>query len=95
MSRSQAPPSDRFCEWRSFEPKLACVPEHHGAVLVGVLIERDAGRRPRKLGLAVAERQQPQILAVELQEIERVQHRVGGVLPALQRIEHGDPVGGR
>jgi hypothetical protein len=30
-----------------------------------------------QLRLAVAERQRPQILAVELQKVERIQHRVG------------------
>jgi hypothetical protein len=48
-------------------------------------------QQPRQLRLAVAEPQRPQILAVELQQVERVQHRVRGLVPAVQRIEHGDP----
>jgi glutaminyl-peptide cyclotransferase len=32
----------------ALEPELAGVPEHHGALLVGVLVEHNAGRRPRQ-----------------------------------------------
>jgi RNA polymerase sigma-70 factor (ECF subfamily) len=39
-----------------------------------------------------AERQWPQVLAVELQKVERV-HRVRGSVPAMQRNEHGHSVG--
>jgi hypothetical protein len=58
-------------------------------VLVGVLIEHDAGG-PRQLRLAFAEWQRSQILAVDLQEVERVQHRVRGLVPAVECIEHGE-----
>ena len=47
----------------AFEPELAGVPEHRGAVLVGMLVEHDTRRLPRQqpcqLRLAVTERQRP------------------------------------
>jgi hypothetical protein len=64
-----------------------------------MLVEQDAGRRPRQqprqFRLALAEWQRPQILAVELQKIECVQHRIRGFVPAMQRIECGYAVGPR
>jgi hypothetical protein len=46
------------------------VPEHCGAILIGVLVKHDAGGRtgqqPRELGLALDKGQRPLILAVEL-----------------------------
>jgi hypothetical protein len=36
--------------------------------------------------------QWPEILAVEFHQIERVLHRVRGLVPAVQRVEHGDPI---
>jgi hypothetical protein len=51
------------------------VPEHGGTVLIGVLVEHDAGGRagqqPGQFRLAVAERQVSKILAIELQQVER------------------------
>jgi hypothetical protein len=49
-------------------------------------------QQPRHLRLAVAEWQRPQILAVELQEVERVQHRARGLVAAVERIEYGNTV---
>ena len=59
-----------------------------------MLVEHDARRSPRQqLRLAVAQGPWPQILAVELQKVERIQHRIRGLEPAVERIEHGDAVG--
>ena len=83
----------------ALQTEFAGVPEHGGAVLGGVLVERNAGgsarQLPRQLRLAVAQRQSPEILAVEFQQVERVQNRIGGRAPAVQRIEHGDAIGTR
>jgi len=50
------------------------VPEHCGAILIGVLVKHDAGGRtgqqPRELGLALDKGQRPLILAVELKQVE-------------------------
>jgi hypothetical protein len=65
----------------TLDPEPAGVLEHGGTVLIGVLIEHDAGGRadqqPRQLRLALAERQRPKILAVELQPVERMEDRGG------------------
>ena len=53
------------------------MPEHHGAVLVGVLVDGDtdlhAGQQPRQAILALAERQRPVVDPVELQQVESLQ----------------------
>jgi hypothetical protein len=62
-----------------------------------MLIEHDPQRlpcqQPRQLRHAFRQRQRAEILAVELQKVERIQHRIRGVVPAVERIEHGDAVG--
>jgi DNA methylase len=72
-------------------------PAHRGALFVGVLIEYDTARRsrqqPRQLRLAFAKRQWTLILAVELQQVERVQPRIRDLVPTVGRVEHGDSVG--
>ena len=52
------------------------MPEHCGAILIGVLVKHDAGGRtgqqPRELGLALDKGQRPLILAVELKQVEGI-----------------------
>jgi hypothetical protein len=42
---------------------------------------------------ASRERHRPEVLPVELRQVERVQHHIRGYMPALELIEHGDAVG--
>jgi hypothetical protein len=42
--------------------------------------------------LALGQRQRAEILAVELQQVECVQHRVRCLMAAVERIEHRDAV---
>jgi hypothetical protein len=71
--------------------------EHGRAILISVLVEHDAGGRAgqqlRQLRLALAQRQRSKILAVELQQVERMEDRVGRRTPAVKRFEDGDAVG--
>ena len=52
------------------------MPEYHGAIVVSMLVEHEAHgsarQQLRQLCLALVQGQRPQILAVELQKIERV-----------------------
>jgi Phage integrase family len=84
----------------SLEPEPAGVLEDDHAILVGVLVEDDARSRacqqPCQLRLALAERQGSKILAVELQQIERMQDRLAAVGivegPLFVSIGKGDRV---
>jgi hypothetical protein len=71
--------------------------EHGDTILVGMLVEHDPGGRARQqlrqLRLALAERQRPKILAVELQQVEGMEDCVGRRAPAVERFKDGDAVG--
>jgi hypothetical protein len=66
------------------------------SLLVGVVVEDDAGRlarqQPRQLRIAGTEGQGPQVLAIEFQEIKRVQDGLCGLAAAVQSIEDGEAV---
>jgi hypothetical protein len=67
------------------------VPEHHGAVLVGVLILNTmpmGARASFALRSFSASGQRSLPLRVE-----RAQHRVRGFAPPVERIEHGNAIG--
>jgi hypothetical protein len=49
-------------------------------------------QQPRQALLAVAERQAAKVLAIKLQEVERVQHRVADGAMAMEGVEDRDPV---
>jgi len=57
------------------------MPEDGGAVIIGVVAQHDAepatAQKPRQPLLAVAQRHAAEVLAVELQEVEGVQHGLG------------------
>jgi hypothetical protein len=67
------------------------VQEDHGAVFVGVLIDGDLrlrpGQQPRQARLALAQRQRPQILALRLQQVERLQDGRAHRAMAMQGVE--------
>jgi hypothetical protein len=46
------------------------VPEHHGAILVGVLVERDAGRHPRRSSASGCGRQHAGRIGALLRRVE-------------------------
>jgi hypothetical protein len=76
---------------------IAGVAEHGRTIIVGVLVERDpdrhTGKQPRQAILALAERQGPEVFAIELQQIERIEDRVRGLAPAVECIEDGNAIG--
>jgi hypothetical protein len=65
----------------AFEAHLAGMQEHHGAVLVGVLVDGDpnlhAGQQPRQAILALAERQRTVVDPIELQQVEGTRDSTG------------------
>jgi hypothetical protein len=65
-------------------------------VLVGTIVEHDpaaaAGRELGQPGLSIHQREWSQILAVELEQVEGVERRVGDLLPPVQAIKDCDAV---
>jgi len=53
---------------------------------------RGARQEAFQLRLAFAQGQRSKILAVELQEIKRVQHGIRGSAPRVERVEDGDAI---
>jgi len=76
--------------------KPASVLEHGRAILGDVFVEQDArlriAQQSRQRGLAVEKRAIAQILAVVLDQVERVEDRCTCGSPAAQRIELGQTV---
>jgi hypothetical protein len=61
-----------------------------------VLIQGDpglhAGQQPRQPGLALGERQGPEVRAIDPQQIERIEDRVASRVPPVERFEHCDAI---
>jgi hypothetical protein len=73
-------------------------PRHNpcAAVLVCVLVEHGSGRvarqQLRQLRLALPKRQRTQSGTVRCQQIESVQDRIAGLVPAVESIEDSDAI---
>jgi hypothetical protein len=80
----------------AFEPHPAGVPEDRGAFVVGMAIQHDPDATPtdelREPSLAIDEGQRSQVLAVEFEEVEGVQHRLADGAPAVQGVEDRDAI---
>jgi hypothetical protein len=80
----------------ALQAHYAGMPEDGGAVLVRVVAQHDAepapAQQPRQPLLAVVQGQAAEVLAVELKEVESVQHGLGNGATAVQSIEDGDRV---
>jgi len=74
----------------------ARVPEDRSGVIVGVVAEDDAepapAQQPRQALLASAKRQGAEVLAVELEQVERVQHRIADDAAPVERVEDRDAI---
>src|SRR3954469_9465943 len=79
-----------------FEAKLAGVREHRGPIALDVLIEPQSGARlgqeRRQRGLADDERLTPQILAVEIEQIEGIKKGHSVMLATAEHLEAGEAV---
>jgi hypothetical protein len=79
------------------------VPEHGGAVIVGVRVELNPGRHasqePRQAHFALAQGQRSQILAIEFQKVERLSplnsHGFYSIHPTERNAAKGEGGAGR
>src|SRR3984957_6531567 len=102
LDREPVPPQARAggrakaLRHHSLKPHAAGLPGDGGAVVGGMLAEDDADtpprQEPRHAFLAVPQWQGAEVLAVELQEVESVQHGIAGGAVAVQSIEDRDAV---
>jgi hypothetical protein len=76
--------------------EAAGVLEHDIAVALAVFVEHDAGMRGAnelgELALAVLDRPSPQILALQLDQVEGAKHGVVAMACPSDRLEHGEAV---
>jgi hypothetical protein len=72
------------------------VPEYALAIVGEVLVQTQPRKAPtqqaRQRRLAGLERLAPEVLAVELEEVEGVEEDLGRPLPVPQQGKHGEPV---
>jgi hypothetical protein len=80
-----------------FETHDASLPKDRGAILVGVVAKDDAepapAQQPRQPLLAVVQGQAAEVLAVELQQMEGIQHGLGDGAAAVQGVEDRYAIG--
>jgi hypothetical protein len=80
----------------TFEPHDASMPEYGRAVLVGVPTQHDSdpslADQLGKSFLSVHEGKRSQVIAVEFEQVEGVQHRLADDAAPVQRVEDGDAV---